>query len=77
MLRGENSNATLTHDDTVRDWSGPVKLLHGHAQLQRQFTVPDGWKMQDLRAVAFVQDMQTGAVLQAVSMASCHQDTGR
>lgn len=77
VLRGENSNTTLTHDDTVRDWSGPVKLLHGHAQLQRQFTVPDDWKLQHLRAVAFVQDMRSGAVLQAVSTASCYQAKAR
>ena len=73
VLRGENSNVTLRHDDTVRDWAGPVKLMNGAARVERQLSVPPDWKMQNLRAVAFVQDLTTGAVLQAVSTASCEQ----
>lgn len=76
VLRGENSNVTLRHDDTVRDWSGPVKLVNGSARLERQLSIPSDWKPQNLRVVAFVQDLSTGAVLQAVSTASCEQ-TGK
>jgi hypothetical protein len=71
VLRGENSNVTLTHDDTVRDWASPVTLANGSARLQRQLVIPPDWKLQNLHAVAFVQDLSTGAVLQAVSTASC------
>jgi hypothetical protein len=71
VLRGENSNVTLRHDDTVRDWSAPVALVNGKAQLARQISIAPDWKIQNLRAVAFVQDLGTGAVLQAVSTASC------
>lgn len=71
VLRGENSNVTLRHDDTVRDWSGPVPLLNGAARIERLLTVPPDWKIQNLRAVAFVQDLSTGDVLQAVSTAAC------
>ncbi|MDB5757893.1 MAG: hypothetical protein JWM30_1182 [Burkholderia sp.] len=73
VLRGENSNVTLKHDDTVRDWAAPVKLVNGSARLERQLVIPPDWKPQNLRAVAFVQDLSTGAVLQAVSTASCEQ----
>lgn len=73
VLRGENSNVTLRHDDTVRDWSGPARMVNGAARIERQLTVPPDWKTQNLRAVAFVQDLSTGAVLQAVSTASCER----
>ena len=73
VLRGENSNVTLKHDDTVRDWAAPVKLVDGSARVERQVSIPPDWKLQNLRAVAFVQDLSTGAVLQAVSTASCEQ----
>lgn len=73
VLRGENSNVTLKHDDTVRDWPAPVKLVDGKARLERQLSIPPDWKRENLRAVAFVQDLSSGAVLQAVSTASCER----
>ena len=73
VLRGENSNATLKHDDTVRDWAPPVKLVNGRARLERQMNIPPDWKPQNLNVVAFIQDLSTGAVLQSVSTASCEQ----
>jgi hypothetical protein len=73
VLRGENSNVTLRHDDTVRDWAAPVRLVNGSARLERELMLAPDWKPQNLRAVAFVQDLSSGAVLQAVSTAPCGQ----
>jgi len=73
VLRGENSNVTLRHDETVRDWASPVKLVNGSARLERQLDIAPDWKLQNLRVVAFVQNLATGAVLQAVSIAPCAQ----
>ncbi len=73
VLRSENSNVTLTHDDTVRHCANPVTLVNGSSRLQWQRVIPLNWKRQNLRAATFVQDLSTGAVLQAVSTASCAQ----
>jgi hypothetical protein len=71
VLRGENSGATLLHDDTARLLIGPVTLLDGKAQLHREVVIPAEWNRHQLHAVAFVQDLEDGTVLQAVSTAAC------
>ncbi len=76
VLRGENSGVTLTHDDTVRLWFGPVPLVQGSGRLQQDVNIPVGWKRDQLQAVAFVQDQASGNVLQAVSTAQCKQSKG-
>ncbi len=74
VTRGENSGATLRHDNTARLWFGPIRLEKGRAQLRQQITLPDGWNRQNLQAVAFVQDR--GDILQAVSTAQCKPALG-
>ncbi len=71
VLRGENSGVTLMHDDTARLLIGPVTLLNGKAQLHQEIAIPAGWNRQQLHAVAFVQDLEDGTVLQAISTADC------
>jgi hypothetical protein len=73
VLRGENSGVTLMHDDTARLLIGPVTLLDGKAQLHQKIVISPGWKRQHLHAVAFVQDMEDGTVLQAVSTVHCKE----
>jgi hypothetical protein len=73
VLRGENSGVTLMHDDTARLLIGPVTLLDGKAQLHQEVVIPAGWDRHQLHAVAFVQDLGDGTVLQAVSTAHCKE----
>ncbi|HEY5365726.1 MAG TPA: DUF1223 domain-containing protein [Casimicrobiaceae bacterium] len=71
VARGENGGATLHEDHVVRAWLGPFDLSAGAVHAQRTLALPAGWKRDQLDVVAFVEDPQTGAVLQAVSAASC------
>ena len=74
VTRGENSGATLRHDNTARLWFGPIQLKQGTARLSQQIKLPHDWRRQNLQAVAFVQDQ--GNVLQAVSTAQCQPMRG-
>ena len=76
ITRGENSGATLRHDDTVRTWIGPIPLAGGKASLRQEIMLAPGWNPQHLQAVAFVQDTDDGSVLQAVSTAQCAPSRG-
>ena len=76
VTRGENSGATLRHGDTVRTWIGPIALENGKASLLQEIAVAPGWNPQRLQATAFVQDVDDGSVLQAVSTAQCGPSAG-
>jgi len=71
VLRGENGGATLVHDHTVRAWFAPVRLANGRAQLHQAIRIPGNWNVQNLQAVAFVQNLDDGIVQQAVSIGRC------
>jgi hypothetical protein len=71
VLRGENSGATLHHDNTVRWWLGPIALNNGSAHLHQEVKLSPSWNKRHLQAVAFVQEPHQGRVLQAVSTAQC------
>lgn len=71
VTRGENSGVTLHHDDTVRSWIGPIMLSAGNAQLRKEIPLSSDWNPDHLHAVAFVQDLDDGSILQAVSSAHC------
>ncbi len=68
---GENSGHTLRHDFVVRRLVGPLAVdnLGGLSHTQR-FSLDARWKPADLNLAVFVQDPQTGDVLQALT-ASC------
>ena len=68
---GENSGVTLSHDHVVREWIGPIALMGGQAELKRAVTLRSNWNRAELGVVGFVQDMQTGHVLQAVGASEC------
>ncbi len=68
---GENSGATLRHDATVRSWFGPIAMSGGTGGMREEITLPSNWKTNDLQAVAFVQNLDDGGIVQAVSTAQC------
>jgi hypothetical protein len=68
---GENGGVTLSHDHVVREWIGPTAFSDGHAEVERTVTLASGWNRAQLGIVGFVQDMQTGHVLQAVGAPQC------
>lgn len=71
VQRGENSGATLRHDATVRYWIGPIALANGNARLNQEIVLAPEWNAKNMQAVAFVQNLDDGRVLQAVSTAQC------
>ena len=66
---GENRGATLRHDfvardvKTFRDWKGEVPAIDTRAT----FSPRADWKPDRMRVVAFIQNLATGEVLQALS----------
>lgn len=66
VARGENAGATLEHDHVVRQWIGPVRFAADGAHVQRDIALPAAWDRSHLALAAFVQDHDTGRVLQAV-----------
>jgi hypothetical protein len=71
VTRGENGGATLAHDHVVREWIGPVPLDGDTARLRREIALPPAWNRGRLEVAAFVQNLRTGAVLQAVGARGC------
>jgi hypothetical protein len=68
---GENRGVTLSHDHVVREWIGPVALTAGHADIKQAVNTRSNWNLEQLGIAAFVQDLQTGQVLQAVGASQC------
>ena len=66
---GENKGRTLRHNYVVRQWIGPADLnTAGTTHLERTLTLPTEWKAQNMGVVVFVQQPQTGEVLQALGL---------
>lgn len=69
---GENSGKTLRHDYVVRRLIGPLAPgPDGHLSLRRQIALDAGWKRADLGVAVFVQDKNSGEILQALQRHSC------
>jgi len=71
VTRGENGGVTLNHDHVVRVWIGPIPLTGGEAQVRREIALPTSWNRAQLEVIGFVEDRNTGAVLQAVATQQC------
>lgn len=71
VTAGENRGATLPHDHVVRHWFGPVPVRSGGAALERTVSLEAGQARKGVAVVAFVQDLASGDVLQAVRTATC------
>lgn len=68
---GENRGVTLSHDHVVREWIGPTALSAGHADIKQALTTRSNWNSAQLGIAAFVQDLRTGQVLQAIGASEC------
>lgn len=69
---GENRGAQLRHDYVVRQWVGPLPLgADGRIAQNHLFTPPDGSGFARAGVAAFVQDSDSGEVLQAVAVPGC------
>lgn len=68
---GENRGVTLSHDHVVRRWIGPIALKSGHVEFKQNVTVHPAWNAAQLGIAGFVQDLETGQVLQAVGASQC------
>ena len=64
---GENRGATLDHDFVVRDWT--ARTLPANTPLNAEFHFLPAEKPGGV--AAFVEDLRSGAVLQAVALADC------
>ena len=69
---GENTGKVLSHDFVVREMIGPLRA-DGSGRLRWSGTValPGNWKRPDLGIAAFVQDVRSGDVLQALQAPLC------
>jgi hypothetical protein len=66
---GENRGKQLEHDFVVRDIAGPLPVdAQGKTSLSHHFAVDVRWKPRDLAVAAFVQNVRTGDVLQALAL---------
>lgn len=74
---GENRGVTLRHDRVVREWS-PVSLNAGSEaqRLRRTVALQPDWNAANLGVAAFVEDLQTGEVLQALALPGCMPAAG-
>jgi len=71
---GENRGVTLRHNYVVREWIGPLALdAAASAGVAREISVASDWKRQNLGVAAFVENRETGAVLQALALPVCSQ----
>lgn len=71
ITAGENRGATLSHDHVVRKWIGPVALNDGRVEFKQTVSTRSTWNVAQLGIAAFVQDLRTGKVLQAVGASQC------
>jgi hypothetical protein len=73
VTAGENAGHTLRHDYVVRQWFGPLTInTQGTARLQQTLSLQRDWKTSDLGLVVFVQQHQTGEVLQTLALPLGH-----
>jgi hypothetical protein len=69
---GENRDLTLRHDYVARQLIGPMPLKDtGKIHFVRDISLDKSWKESDMGVVAFVQNRNDGAVLQALSLPLC------
>jgi hypothetical protein len=69
---GENSGARLEHDYVVREFAGPLPFdASGKLELRHAFALKPDWKANDIGVAAFVQNRESGEILQAVQLPLC------
>ena len=70
VTAGENKGEQLTNDHVVRDMAS-VKVAKPEARLEFEFKARAGWNAERMSVAAFLQDTETGEVLQALAAPSC------
>lgn len=68
---GENKGRELTHDYVVREWYGPFKLGNLNQPQQQDIAIPAKWLERNAGVASFVQNRNTGEILQATSLKMC------
>jgi hypothetical protein len=72
VTAGENKGKRLRHDFVVRELAGPFPVSSAaEGYFNQLFRLDPAWKTGDLHVAAFVQDEQTGDVLQSLALAHC------
>ena len=67
---GENSGRELKHDYVVRDFFGAYQM-NNQNEFSKNFTLNSAWSKRDAGAVIFVQNSQTGEILQSLALKFC------
>lgn len=67
---GENSGRELKHDYVVREFFGAYQI-NNQNEFTRNFTLSPEWAKRDVSAVVFVQNSQTGEILQSLALKFC------
>jgi len=67
---GENNGKELKHDYVVRDFFGAYQM-NKQLEFNKQFTLNKFWHQRDGGAVIFVQNSQTGEILQSLALKFC------
>jgi hypothetical protein len=68
---GENSGSTLKHDYVVREFFGAYQINNQNS-FSKDFNLSADWKKRDAGAVIFVQNSQTGEILQSLALPFCN-----
>lgn len=71
VAAGENRGVTLSHDHVVREWIGPIAMKDGRVTFKQNVTTRPTWNAARLGIAGFVQDLETGQVLQAAGASQC------
>ena len=67
---GENNGSTLKHDYVVREFFGAYQMSNQN-EFSKNFSLKPEWKGRDAGAVIFVQNSQTGEILQSLALPFC------
>lgn len=67
---GENSGRELKHDYVVREFFGAYQI-NNQNEFNKNFTLSTDWLKRDAGAVVFVQNSQTGEILQSLALKFC------
>lgn len=70
VTAGENSGRELKHDYVVREFFGAYQI-NNQNEFTKNFTLSPEWAKRDAGAVVFVQNSQTGEILQSLALQFC------
>jgi hypothetical protein len=68
---GENSGRELKHDYVVREFFGAYQI-NNQNEFSKNFNLNAAWNKRDAGAVIFVQNSQTGEILQSLALKFCN-----